>query len=82
MTEWIRENPSSFAMLDNFDTRSFYSDYVQCETLDIPQDYFHVQYAMSLTKHSLYYSAFAYHTIAIKVRKSKGEETNKTHMSM
>ena len=66
MTEWIHAD-KSYAMLDNYNSRIYYDDYVNCETVDIPKNYFPGQYAMPVAKGLPYFQAMWYHMNALKV---------------
>ncbi len=56
-------------MFDNYNTRVYYSDYIQCKTVDIPKKYFQIQYAMPVAKELPYFEALKYHTSSLKVSK-------------
>ncbi len=59
---------STFAMLDNYNTRIYYDDYVSCRTVDIPKEYFHSQFAMLTAKRFPYFESMTYHTNVMKVQ--------------
>ncbi len=69
MTEYIHSD-TSFAMMDNYNTRIHYEDYISCKTVDIPKEYFQIQYAMPIAKDMPYFEAMWFHTNNLKVRKS------------
>ena len=56
-------------MLDNFNTRVYYADYIKCETVDIPKKYFPMQYAMPVAKDFPYFDALWHHMNTLKVNK-------------
>ena len=66
MTEWIHAD-KSYAMLDNYNSRIYYDDYVNCQTVDVPKNYFTGQYAMPVAKGLPYFQAMWYHMNALKV---------------
>ncbi len=55
-------------MLDNFNTRVYYADYIKCETVDIPKKYFPMQYAMPVAKDFPYFDALWHHVNTLKVK--------------
>ncbi len=67
LTEWIQRDGKS-AMLDNFNTRVYYADYIKCETVDIPKKYFPMQYAMPVAKDFPYFDALWHHMNTLKVK--------------
>ncbi len=68
MTDYVLSDTES-AMLDNYNTRIYYDDYIKCETVDIPKKYFPMQYAMPIQKHLPYFDALYYHMNTMKVNK-------------
>ncbi len=48
-------------------SRRLYPDYVGCQTVDIPREYFPMQYAMPVAKGLPYYQALKFHTNVLKV---------------
>ncbi len=69
MTDYVLSDTES-AMLDNYNTRIYYDDYIKCETVDIPKKYFPMQYAMPIQKHLPYFDALYYHMNTMKVNKT------------
>ncbi len=68
MNDYVLSDTES-AMLDNYNTRIYYDDYIKCETVDIPKKYFPMQYAMPIQKHLPYFDALYYHMNTMKVNK-------------
>ncbi len=59
-------NDKSFAMMDTYEERIYYDDYVSCQTINIPKMYFPAQYAYIIAKGSVYYQAFRHQLQSIK----------------